>query len=111
MEKDNLKEAAGKIEGILKEYDLNGYALLYRPGHIEFVNRVDASFSCARVGRKNQVEFGKADSPEVLASTLNYLAAMSKILMEHGGSFYDLANELNQIIHAHNQSKGKGLNS
>src|SRR4051794_32984450 len=44
-----LKAAAEEIKQVLKKYDIAATCVLHTPGAIEYLFRVDPSYSCAKV--------------------------------------------------------------
>lgn len=44
-----LKKAMEDIKKILHENDIAGFVVLHTPGFSEYLNRVDPSYSCAKL--------------------------------------------------------------
>lgn len=43
-----LKKAMGEIKDILSKYDIGGVVIIHTPGHGEFLNKLDPTYSCVR---------------------------------------------------------------
>jgi hypothetical protein len=44
-----LKTAMEEIKAIMKKHDIGGWVILHTPGHSEFLNKLDPSYSCITI--------------------------------------------------------------
>jgi hypothetical protein len=59
-----LKSVMEQIKALLKENDVAGFVVLHTPGHSEYLNHLETSFSCAKIISHEGIRF-KLSSKEV----------------------------------------------
>ncbi len=77
-----LRQASAEIKAILKKHDIAGYIHLFEPGHIEYVLKINPSWSVVDVNEKGQLKITPpievVGRPELakkkIADTVNMLA-------------------------------------
>lgn len=84
-----LKIAIGEIKEILKKHDIAGFVALHTPGFTEYLNHVEASYSCASIAdggirfKLKTAEVGKERAKEIADGTYNMITHFSDILASH----------------------------
>jgi hypothetical protein len=94
-----LKVVMEEIKKILSDNDITGFVVLHTPGFSEYLNHVEASYSCAKV-TDNGIEF-KLSSKElgplmtklVAAGTYNMITHLSDVMAKYTIAYID-AHEL-----------------
>lgn len=87
-----LKIAMQEIRAILDKYDAGGVVMIHRPGFIEFVNKMNPSYSCAYFehtplgfavrfkAKAADYENGKDGRNEAVRATYNMFSSMVDVM-------------------------------
>lgn len=90
-----LKKAMEQIKDILKENDIAAFVVLHTPGHSEFLNHVQTSYSCATLVngeirlRLKSAEIGIDKAKEVARDTLNMVTQLANHLAFNASCYID----------------------
>lgn len=83
-----LKKAMEEIKAVVAKYDIGAFVVIHTPGHSEFLNKIDPSYSCAipqtdgiRFKAKAEMyEGGGAERNQKLADTFNLFTHMVDVI-------------------------------
>lgn len=90
-----LKAAMEQIKTIMKNNDIGGVVILHRPGFVEFLNKINPAYSCAKwelgtdghevvgarfLAKKSMYPGGAEERERVVANTANLLENMVDIM-------------------------------
>lgn len=78
-----LKKAMEEIKAILDQYDIAGAVILHTPGFTEYLNKIDPSYSCAKMDGdafriKNTHIKDEEEKKKFTRDTLNMLHCLSE---------------------------------
>ena len=101
-----------QIKAILKEHDVAGFVVLHTPGHVEFLNKVNPTYSCAQLeDGQLRMKSKKEDDPDTAAqldhqrNTCDMLYGISKQIGAHALLYLDASAKLDEHLNAtHNES-------
>ena len=81
-----LKKAMEEIKKILQENYIAGFVVLHTPGFSEYLNRVDPSYSCAKLEgnelrfRVKSAEVGREKAQQMIGDTYNLMTHLSRVI-------------------------------
>lgn len=99
-----LKKAMEEIKAVLKKHDIAGFAVLHTPGHVEYLNLINPSYSCAllqdgqfKVRLKTaELPGGKAQAKQLAEGTYNMVTLMTDIITMHAAGYIDFQKMLKE---------------
>ncbi len=95
-----LKKAMEQIKDILKENDIAAFVVLHTPGHSEYLNHVQTSYSCATVMpegvrlRLVESEVGKEKAMFLADGTFNMITHLAQALAANAELYIDCHEKL-----------------
>lgn len=100
-----LKTAMAEINEVLKKHDIAAFVILHTPGFIEYVNKLNPSYSCAllqdgqmRVRLKtSELPGGKTQAKQLADDTYNMVTLMTDIMTMHAAGYI----EFQKMLKAH----------
>ncbi len=96
-----------EIKGILSRYDIAGIVSLHTPGHSEFLNHLQPSYSCAkfapgglRFRAKLQEDFNgdKEKMMQVLGDTSNMLYCLSMVTGQAAVNLLEASEQFDKLV-------------
>ena len=90
-----LKKAIEEIKQILKTNDIAGFVVLHTPGHSEFLNHVQTSYSCATINtegirlRLKENEIGKEKARFLADGTFNMITHLTNAIASNAEMYLD----------------------
>lgn len=84
-----LKKVMEQIKAILKENDISGFVVLHTPGHSEYLNHLETSYSCAKVFpegvrlRLKETEVGREKAMRLAKETYNQIHHFTEVICKH----------------------------
>lgn len=91
-----------EIKEILKREDIAGFVVLHTPGHSEYLNHVQTSYSCAVVMpegvrlRLKESEVGRKRARELAEGTYNMITILTDIIALHAGMYIDCQKQIKE---------------
>lgn len=102
-----------EIKAILKKNDIAGFVVIHTPGHVEFLNKINPSYSCAnlqdgRLDMKSKKENYKNQSEQMqhLKNTSDMLYGMSKQIGIHAMLYLDASQKLDKHLNVDHTDHG-----
>tara|TARA_R110002051_G_scaffold297564_2_gene363956 strand:+ start:18024 stop:18362 length:339 start_codon:yes stop_codon:yes gene_type:complete len=103
-----LKVAAEEIKEILRKHDIASSFVLHTPGHSEFVNHFNTSYSCAYQYQENEMRFYckredyKSEEEQIkkLSDTANMLQLLTETVGVNFMIIEPLSKRFNQLTNA-----------
>jgi hypothetical protein len=95
-----LKKVMEQIKEILKENDIAGFVVLHTPGHSEYLNHVQTSYSCATVLpegvrlRLKQSEVGKEKAEQLANGTYNMITHLTTAIAANAEMYLSCHEQL-----------------
>lgn len=95
-----LKKAMEQIKSILKENDIAGFVVLHTPGHSEYLNHVQTSYSCAAVTpegirlRLKEAEIGREKATFLADGTYNMITHLTEVIAENASMYINCHEQL-----------------
>lgn len=95
-----LKKVMEQIKDILKENDIAAFVVLHTPGHSEYLNHVQTSYSCATVLpegimlRLKESEIGKEKAMFLADGTFNMITHLTNAIAIHAELYIDCHEKL-----------------
>ena len=101
-----LKLAMTEIKAILKKHDIAGSFVIHTPGHSEYLNSFETSYSCVKVDGDNIRIRAKAEdyggSKKIRDQKLKDTSNMFHLLAEVGGfnvvGIMDISKQLDKLL-------------
>lgn len=113
LRSEKLVAAAAKIKAIIDEYDIAAVVALHTPGHCEYIQKINPSYSCARVedggivfeARKDTM--GQQELLQRLGDTVNMFQILTDVtvnlasgLIEVNEFIADKVKEIGDLSHS-----------
>lgn len=95
-----LKKVMEQIKDILKENDIAGFVVLHTPGHSEYLNHVQTSYSCATVTPEGvrlvlkEKEIGREKAMQLADGTFNMVTHLTNAIAANAGMYMDCHEQL-----------------
>lgn len=95
-----LKKVMEQIKDILKENDIAAFVVLHTPGHSEYLNHVQTSYSCATVLpegirlRLKESEVGKEKAMFLADGTFNMITHLTNAIAANAELYIDCHEKL-----------------
>ena len=102
-----LKKAMEQIKVILEEHDIAASVILHTPGHSEYFNKINPSYSCVSFeGEKLKIQArltedfngNKETLKETISNTSNMLKLLSDVTGRMSLSFFEISDELAEVV-------------
>lgn len=117
-----LKKAMEEIKQILIKHDIGAFVTLHDPdGFSEYLNRIDPSYSCARLEyvagemairvKTNSKVDGKEKTHKLLSDTYNMVYHLSEMVARHAIFYMDLEKMMKDRLDAYTIDDGSGHTS
>ncbi len=115
-----LKKAMEEVKEILNKYDIGALVVLHTPGHSEYLNKINPSYSCAKFESDEAVRFRakKADfggdveaRNKKLTDTSNMLNLLGEVGARISLSMLDLSKRFDKIVDAEHGEGGHSSHS
>lgn len=111
-----LKKAAEEIKAILKKYDIAASIVLHTPGHAEFINEIQPSYSCAKLNHDNIHFKAKKEDfndelkrQQTIKDTANMMNALSSCVAKNAMMWIDVSEQFDKL--AGSEHNGSGFTS
>lgn len=101
-----LKMAMEEIKAIIKKHDVGAIVVLHSPGHCEYLNALEPSYSCVKIENGGKVILktksthyngDKKKRDEIATATSNMLSALGTV----GGRLSMNVLELSKVLDEH----------
>lgn len=97
-----LKKVMEQIKGMLKENDIAGFVVLHTPGHSEYLNHLQTSYSCATVTTEGVVlklkeaEVGRKEAVRLAECTFNMVTHITNAICQNAEMYMTCHEMLKQ---------------
>lgn len=95
-----LKKIMDQIKDLLKENDVAGFVVLHTPGYSEYLNHLNASYSCAKIESNEGIRFkllskevGRERAKQIANDTYNMITHFADTIAMNASHYID-AHEL-----------------
>lgn len=109
-----LKKAMEEIKDILSRYDVAGLVVIHTPGHTEFLNKLDPTYSCCRqIGDQIRVKTRLDDFSgsvtarnKAIEDTSNMLHGLCKVTGTILLPLMDISSAVDKVVDADHTAGG-----
>jgi hypothetical protein len=109
-----LKKAMQEIKDILSKHDIAGIVVIHTPGHTEFLNKLNPTYSCCKINgdqirvkaKLEDFNGNKQARNKVISDTANMLHSISMVTGKMLMPLIDLSQQVDKIIDASHNGEG-----